>query len=284
MSRNRILRPENDARGATADLRLDAVFPHQQTNHRMFHDSPRAHLRDHDRMASLFDHEPAIPAREPLEEGAVLLRGFASAEAPRLLEEVARVAETAPFRHLITPGGYTMSVAMTNCGRVGWVSDKSGYRYDPTDPDSGVPWPVMPEAFRDLALRAAADGGFQDYDPDACLINKYVPGAKLGLHQDRDEEDALAPIVSVSLGLPAVFLWGGKRRADPLRRLRLESGDVVVWGGPARFVYHGVSPLKDGEHPLTGAARINLTFRKVFAAREDAVRKPGAGPKRPAPR
>lgn len=221
-------------------------------------------------MASLFDRQPTLPAREPLEEGAVLLRGFASAAAPQLLEDVASVAGTAPFRHLMTPGGYTMSVAMTNCGRVGWVSDKSGYRYDPRDPDTGAPWPAMPETFRDLALHAAAEGGFPQYDPDACLINKYVPGAKLGLHQDRDEEDAWSPIVSVSLGLPAVFLWGGKRRADPLRRLRLESGDVVVWGGPARFVYHGVSPLKDGDHPLTGAVRINLTFRKVFGPKDPA--------------
>jgi DNA oxidative demethylase len=234
-------------------------------------------------MASLFDHEPTLPAREPLEEGAVILRGFASPDAPQLLADVTRVAETAPFRHLITPGGYTMSVAMTNCGRVGWVSDRSGYRYDPKDPDTGAPWPAMPAALRDLALRAAAEVGFAAYDPDACLINRYIPGAKLSLHQDRDEEDPVAPIVSVSLGLPAVFLWGGKRRADPLRRLRLESGDVVVWGGPARFVYHGVSPLKDGEHPLTGATRINLTFRKVFGSSGTPGQKPGGGPKGAAP-
>jgi len=157
-----------------------------------------------------------------------------------------------------------MSVAMTNCGRVGWVSDRSGYRYDPNDPDTGAPWPAMPAVFLDLARGAAAEGGFAGYNPDACLINRYAAGAKLGLHQDRDEEDPWSPIVSVSLGLPAVFLWGGKRRAEPVRRLRLESGDVVVWGGPARFVYHGVAPLKDGDHPLTGAARLNLTFRKVF--------------------
>ncbi len=157
-----------------------------------------------------------------------------------------------------------MSVAMTNCGRVGWVSDRTGYRYDPVDPDTKVPWPAMPPAFLDLAARAAAEAGFANYDPDACLINRYVAGARLSLHQDRDEKDAWAPIVSVSLGLPATFLWGGKRRSDPVRRMRLESGDVVVWGGPARFVYHGVAPLKEGDHPLTGAARINLTFRKVF--------------------
>jgi len=203
-------------------------------------------------------------SREPLEVGAMLLRGFADSEAPLLLEEVTRIAKVAAFRHLIVPGGHTMSVAMTNCGRVGWVSDRTGYRYDPLDPDTGAPWPTMPAAFLDLAQRAAAEAGFASYDPDACLINRYVAGAKLSLHQDRDEKDAWAPIVSVSLGLPATFLWGGKRRSDPVRRLRLESGDVVVWGGPARFVYHGVAPLKHGDHPLTGAARINLTFRKVF--------------------
>jgi DNA oxidative demethylase len=203
-------------------------------------------------------------SHEPLEDGALLLRGFAASDAPILIEAVTRIAQEAAFRHLVTPGGYTMSVAMTNCGRVGWVSDRSGYRYDPVDPDTGSPWPAMPSAFLDLAVRAAADAGFANYDPDACLINRYVAGAKLSLHQDRDEKDAWAPIVSVSLGLPAVFLWGGKRRSDPVRRLPLESGDVVVWGGPARFVYHGVAPLKDGEHPLTGPTRINLTFRKVF--------------------
>lgn len=215
-------------------------------------------------MTSLFNNEPQFFSPERLEEGAVFLRGFAEADAPLLLEEVERVVRAAPFRHLIVPGGYTMSVAMTNCGRVGWVSDRTGYRYDPADPQAGVPWPPMPKAFLDLARRAAAAAGFSDYDPDACLINRYVAGAKLSLHQDRDEKDAWAPIVSVSLGVPAVFLWGGKRRADPVRRLRVENGDVVVWGGPARFVYHGVAPLKEGQHPLTGDVRINLTFRKVF--------------------
>jgi alkylated DNA repair protein (DNA oxidative demethylase) len=215
-------------------------------------------------MSTLFDNEPIAPSRETLEEGAMLLRGFASACAAALIADVGRVAAAAPFRHLVTPGGYTMSVAMTNCGRVGWVSNRSGYRYDPIDPDTGAHWPAMPESFVGLARSAAAEAGFPAYDPDACLINRYVAGSKLGLHQDRDENDQWSPIVSVSLGLPAVFLWGGKKRSDPLRRLRVESGDVVVWGGPARFVYHGVAPLKDGEHPLTGAVRINLTFRKVF--------------------
>jgi len=213
---------------------------------------------------TLFANEPVPPSCERLEDGAVLLRGFAAANAAVLVADVARVTASAPFRHLVTPGGYTMSVAMSNCGRVGWVSDRRGYRYDPVDPDSGSPWPAIPASFLDLAVSAAAKGGFPGYDPDACLINRYAAGAKLGIHQDRDEDDQWAPIVSVSLGLPAVFLWGGKKRSDPLRRLRVESGDVAVWGGPARFVYHGVAPLKAGEHPLTGDVRINLTFRKVF--------------------
>jgi len=215
-------------------------------------------------MNGLFEDHVTPDVFETLEEGAVVLRGFASSQAAVLVDEVGRVARAAPFRHLVTPGGYTMSVAMTNCGRVGWVSDRHGYRYDPLDPDTATPWPPIPAPFLGLAVNAAAAAGFPDYDPDACLINRYVAGAKLGVHQDRDEKDAWAPIVSVSLGLPAVFLWGGKRRSDAVRRLRLESGDVVVWGGPARFVYHGVAPLKAGEHALTGEARINLTFRKVY--------------------
>jgi alkylated DNA repair protein (DNA oxidative demethylase) len=215
-------------------------------------------------MTSLFDSDSLPRSHEPLEEGAVLLRGFATVDAPLLVEEVARIAQGAAFRHLVTPGGYTMSVAMTNCGRVGWVSDRTGYRYDPVDPGTGAAWPAMPKVFLNIAVQAAAEAGFANYDPDACLINRYIAGAKLSLHQDRDEKDAWAPIVSVSLGLPAVFLWGGKRRSDRVRRLRLESGDIAVWGGPARFIYHGVAPLDFGQHPLTGAARINLTFRKVF--------------------
>ena len=215
-------------------------------------------------MTPLFDDDPSARGPEPLEEGAVLLRGFAAAEVPVLLEAVEQIAAQAPFRHLITPGGYRMSVAMTNCGPLGWVSDRSGYRYDPADPDSGKPWPPMPEPFRRLAAATASQDGFANYAPDACLINRYEPGSKLSMHIDKDERDPVAPIVSVSLGLPAVFLWGGKRRADRPRRIRLESGDVVVWGGPARFIYHGVAPLPDGVHPLTGRLRINLTFRKVL--------------------
>jgi alkylated DNA repair protein (DNA oxidative demethylase) len=157
-----------------------------------------------------------------------------------------------------------MSVAMTNCGSVGWVSDRKGYRYDPTDPESSKPWPAMPPEFFNLAANAAAAAGFPDFIPDACLVNRYEPGTRLSLHQDRDERDFNAPIVSVSLGLPAVFLFGSLRRSDRPRRIRLTSGDVAVWGGPARLSYHGIAPLADGEHPLTGRRRINLTFRKAL--------------------
>jgi len=201
--------------------------------------------------------------KEPLAEGAVILRGFCSAQAPSLMRELLGVTAASPFRHMITPGGYRMSVAMTNCGPLGWVSDASGYRYSAADPLTGAPWPAMPEGFVRLAESAAAAAGFPSFAPDACLVNRYEPGAKLSLHQDKDERDFAAPIVSVSLGLPATFLFGGQRRKDPVRRYRLVSGDVVVWGGPARLTYHGVSPLADGEDPLTGRCRINLTFRKA---------------------
>ena len=203
------------------------------------------------------------PSATRLAEGAVWLHGFA-ANGPALMEALRRVEAVAPFRHMVTPGGYRMSVAMTNCGQAGWVSDPSGYCYDPVDPETGSPWPPIPVVFSSLSSGAAEAAGFPNFTPDVCLINRYEPGAKLSLHQDKDEHDFSAPIVSVSLGLPAVFLWGGLRRADRPRRIRLESGDVVVWGGPARLVYHGVAPLADGEHPLTGRYRINLTFRKAL--------------------
>jgi alkylated DNA repair protein (DNA oxidative demethylase) len=215
-------------------------------------------------MTDLFaDIRDDQPAREELAEGAVLLRNFFAAEQPDVIAALRVIVKAAPFRHLITSGGHTMSVAMTNCGRVGWVSDPSGYRYDPVDPDSGKPWPEMPEPFRDLAARAAVRAGFEAFVPDACLINRYKPGAKLSLHQDKDELDLRAPIVSVSFGLPATFLFGGLTRSAPTRRYRLTHGDVVVWGGPSRLAYHGVAPLPDGTHPVMGGQRINLTFRKT---------------------
>lgn len=200
----------------------------------------------------------------PLAPGAVVLGGFArSIEAP-LVVALQRVVEAAPFRHMLTPGGRRMSVAMTNCGAAGWVSDHAGYRYDPRDPESGRPWPPVPDVFRDLAAQAAERAGFAGFAPDACLINRYEPGARLSLHQDRDEQAFDAPIVSVSLGLPAVFQFGGMRRGDAVRRVPLSHGDVVVWGGPSRLRYHGVMPLEAGHHPLIGACRINLTFRHAL--------------------
>jgi DNA oxidative demethylase len=202
-------------------------------------------------------------AAERLAEGATILRGFAEPAAADLVVTISRITAVSPFRNMVTPGGYTMSVAMTNCGRLGWVTDRRGYRYDTIDPTTQRPWPALPAIFRDLAVRAAAEAGFGPFEPDACLVNRYDPGTRLSMHQDRNERDFGAPIVSVSLGLPAVFMFGGARRQDRARRVRLESGDVVVWGGPARLTFHGVAPLADGEHPLTGRHRINLTFRRA---------------------
>ena len=209
---------------------------------------------------NLFDTEPQDVS---LGSGAVLLSGFARSLEDALVTGVQHVVGLAPLRHMLTPGGRRMSVAMTNCGSAGWVSDRAGYRYDACDPESGKPWPAMPAVFADLAARAADRAGFAGFAPDVCLINQYAPGARLSLHQDKDEKDFDAPIVSVSLGLPAVFLFGGSRRSDTPRRLRLVHGDVVVWGGPSRLRYHGILPLEDGDHPLTGRFRINLTFRKA---------------------
>ncbi|MBV8398377.1 MAG: DNA oxidative demethylase AlkB [Acetobacteraceae bacterium] len=197
-------------------------------------------------------------------ESATVLRGFAKSIENELLAALDRVVAAAPFRHMVTPGGYRMSVAMTNCGLAGWVTDRRGYRYDPLDPETGQPWPAMPEAFAGLAARAAAEAGFASFAPNACLINRYEPGSRLSLHQDRNERDFGAPIVSVSLGLPATFLFGGLKRSDRSRRVPLTHGDIVVWGGPARLAFHGIMPLADGEHPLLGRQRINLTFRKAF--------------------
>ncbi|WP_247364807.1 DNA oxidative demethylase AlkB [Ralstonia pseudosolanacearum] len=192
-----------------------------------------------------------------------VLRGFALAEATALLAAIDDIARQAPFRHMVTPGGFEMSVALTNCGALGWTSDRRGYRYAARDPQTGQPWPPLPDCFLRLARDAAAAAGFPGFTPDACLINRYVPGARLSLHQDKDEQDYGAPIVSVSLGMPAMFLWGGHRRTDKTLRVPLFHGDVVVWGGPDRLRYHGVLPLKEAAHPLLGAQRINLTLRRA---------------------
>jgi DNA oxidative demethylase len=212
----------------------------------------------------LFESVPDVrPAQEAMAEGAVLLRGFAIAFEADLIAALRAIVEQAPFRHMMTPGGHRMSVAMTNCGSFGWVTDRTGYRYDTHDPEAATPWPPMPPAFRELAGQAASRAGFNGFSPDACLINRYQPGARMSLHQDKDELDLAAPIVSVSLGLPAIFLFGGLKRSDKPSRFRLQHGDVAVWGGRARLAFHGVAPLADGEHALLGRQRINLTFRKT---------------------
>jgi len=216
-------------------------------------------------MRDLFDSPVATEARrEALGPGAVLLRGFCRAIDADLVAALRAVAAAAPFRNMVTPGGFTMSVAMTNCGAAGWVSDRRGYRYAGQDPETGKPWPAMPSIFRTLAAEAAAAAGYPDFAPDSCLLNRYEPGTRLSLHQDRNECDFAAPIVSVSLGLPATFLFGGMKRADPQRRIPLQHGDVAVWGGPTRLAFHGVAKLKDGEYPLLGRQRYNLTFRKAL--------------------
>jgi len=199
-----------------------------------------------------------------LGEGGVVLRGFARDQESALVATVDEIAATAPFRNMITPGGFRMSVAMTNCGRAGWVTDRKGYRYTPDDPVTGRRWPPILPLFRRLAADAADAAGYPGFAPDACLMNLYEPGTRLSLHRDENERDMAAPIVSVSLGLPAIFLFGGHQRRDHARRIALESGDVVVWGGPLRLFYHGIAPLAEGEHPLTGRRRINLTLRMAL--------------------
>jgi alkylated DNA repair protein (DNA oxidative demethylase) len=203
-------------------------------------------------------------ARVALGPRVALLRGFAREDAPALIAAISAIAAVSPFRHMVTPGGWAMSVALTNCGQVGWVTDRTGYRYDPIDPLSGQPWPEMPPMLADLAAGAAAAAGFGGFRPDACLVNRYAPGARLSLHQDRNERDFDQPIVSISLGLPAIFLWGGKTRADRIQRIPLVHGDVLFWGGPDRLTFHGVHSLAEGEHPLTGAYRCNFTFRRAL--------------------
>ncbi len=270
MSRRREDRGEATPRGADAEDGQGEAAVRRATGHR-----PTATTAQHANLdcvvgqvtemtRDLFEPTPPVePWPERLGPGAVLLHGFALAEAPALMDELARSAASAPFRHMITPSGHRMAVAMTNCGALGWVSDRTGYRYAPVDPETGQSWPPMPAGFRQFAHEAAAQAGFAGFVPDACLINRYQPDARLSLHQDRDERDLTAPIVSVSLGLPAVFLWGGLKRQDPTRRIPLVHGDVLVWGGPDRLRHHGVLPLQAGQHALLGEQRLNLTFRQA---------------------
>ena len=210
------------------------------------------------------DDTPDGSKRVVMAPGAYLFRGDALPRETELLAAIAEIVAEAPFRHMTTPGGFVMSVAMTSCGKVGWVTDRSGYRYDAADPESGKPWPQMPQSFLELAAGAAELAGYPDFEPDACLINRYEPGARMSLHQDKDEKDFEQPIVSVSLGLPAMFQFGGMTRTNPVTKYALHHGDVVVWGGPSRAFYHGVLKLKDGEHPKLGRQRINLTFRRAL--------------------
>jgi alkylated DNA repair protein (DNA oxidative demethylase) len=213
-------------------------------------------------MSTLFDsiRGPGLP-RDLLGPETAILNGFALGRATELAFVIQAITKLAPFRHMITPGGFRMSVALTNCGTYGWVTDRTGYRYDSIDPETGQHWPGMPGNFLELARDAASAAGFPSFNPDACLINRYEPGSRLTLHQDKNEQDFTQPIVSVSLGLPATFLFGGMERSDKTVRVPVHHGDVIVWGGPARLRYHGINPLKDGVHPTFGGYRYNLTFR-----------------------
>ncbi|PWB89340.1 DNA oxidative demethylase AlkB [Methylosinus sporium] len=215
-------------------------------------------------MKDLFDSLEAREAPEFLGPGAMVLRGFALEAESVLLDALRQIASVAPFRHMTTPGGHSMSTGMTNCGAVGWVSDLRGYRYERCDPLSGAPWPHMPKVFAEVATAAAAFAGYDGFTPDACLINRYEPGARLTFHQDKNERDFAAPIATVSLGLPARFQFGGLRRAGPISRTILRHGDVCVWGGPSRLAYHAIDPVKEGDHPATGRCRVSLTFRKAM--------------------
>lgn len=209
------------------------------------------------------DDAPQLTATEQIGPQSFVFRGFALPLIDRLLPALEAILTCAPFRNMITPGGYTMSVALSSCGQFGWTTDRSGYQYTRLDPHTGQPWPPMPEVFMELAQSAAQAAGFADFIPDACLINRYIPGAKLALHQDKDERGYEWPVVSVSLGIPAMFLFGGHARSDATQKVPLFHGDVVVWGGEDRLRYHGVMPIKQAEHPQLGEQRINFTFRKA---------------------
>ncbi|NYF80609.1 DNA oxidative demethylase AlkB [Granulicella arctica] len=215
-------------------------------------------------MTTLFEDSTEIQAlNDDFGPGTAVLRGYARDREAAIMDALFAVAAKSHFRHMVTPGGFRMSVAMTNCGSFGWVTDRKGYRYTAVDPETNGIWPAMPEVFMDLAREAATMAGYPNFVPDACLINRYEPGARLSLHQDKNEKDFDEPIVSVSLGLPAVFLFGGMERSDKTTQIPVGHCDILVWGGPARLRYHGVNPLKEGSHPIVGGFRFNLTFRKA---------------------
>ncbi len=201
------------------------------------------------------------PGREQIGQESYVLRGYALPWIDRVLPQLRGVLAQSPFRQMVTPGGFPLSAALSSCGELGWTTDSAGYRYSPLDPRSQQPWPAMPDTLRQLAVLAATEAGFCDFSPDACLINRYVPRAKMSLHQDKNERSYSAPVVSVSLGLPAIFLFGGHARSDKPQRISLFHGDVVVWGGVDRLRFHGVMPIKEGVHSIMGPQRINLTFR-----------------------
>jgi DNA oxidative demethylase len=212
---------------------------------------------------NLFENVLDPESHSELTPGVALLRGFALTDEATLLLALSSVVAEAPFRHMTTKGGFRMSVAMTSCGSLGWTSNERGYSYASEDPVSLKRWPAMPSCFLRLAQQAAAACGFPDFIPDSCLINRYEPGARLSMHQDRNEQSFEHPIVSVSLGLPATFMLGGLERTDKAARIALLHGDVMVWGGVARLLHHGVLAPKAGNHPLLGSQRVNLTFRKA---------------------
>ena len=207
----------------------------------------------------LFDPEPQAP--KPIADGAVLLRGWAAVNEAQWIAAVQQVLAQQPFQPAYTASGLPMSVRTSNCGNWGWAASRNGYGYTRSDPTTGQPWPAMPLFLKQQAQALSGLAGYLGFDPDVCLINCYDVGAKMGLHHDADEYDKAAPIVSVSLGLPCTFVWGGLARSDPVRSFRLEHGDVLVWGGASRMVFHGVRPLQAGQHHLLGAQRWNLTFR-----------------------
>lgn len=213
-------------------------------------------------MRDLFSSSEDSGGRHEIAEDAYLLPGYATSQAIELCSAIDTVLLQSPLRHYQTRMGL-MSVGMSCCGALGWVADTRGYRYSALDPNNGQPWPGLPDSIRNLAQSAASDCGFDGFEPDACLINEYQLGAKMGLHQDRDERDMRWPIVSISLGMTAQFQFGGATRRAPVHRFDLVHGDVLVWGGRTRLNFHGVAPLDGSPHPLLGARRWNLTLRRA---------------------